>query len=216
MSATTPTSNPTMGQKTTRTAAAARSCGFLPRTVDEATGHLPEHEGRSDIMSPQSKWIDIRVDVLLTELSDLGMSMSRVAAAELIRERVEWVATQMRIGKAAARPYLTDDAVKGLAESIAFSMAEEAPGADVLASPRTAEVPVAVVGRAEATLVRLRESDDVDHLQTTVTQLAHALSAVGQALSTHDDADGLPARFPPALAPAGDLADSPGDRGGPN
>jgi len=167
-------------------------------------------------MSPQSKWIDIRVDVLLTELSDLGMSMSRVAAAELIRERVEWVATQMRIGKAAARPYLTDDAVKGLAESIAFSMAEEAPGADVLASPRTAEVPVAVVGRAEATLVRLRESDDVDHLQTTVTQLAHALSAVGQVLSTHDDADGLPARFPPALAPAGDPADSPGDRGGPN
>lgn len=55
-------------------------------------------------MSPQSKWIDARVDVLLTELSDLGMSMSRVAAAELIRERVEWVATQMRIGKAAALP----------------------------------------------------------------------------------------------------------------
>lgn len=83
-------------------------------------------------------------------------------------------------------------------------MAEEAPGADVLASARTAEVPVAVVGRAvaalaEATLVRLRESDDVDHLQTTVTQLAHALSAVGQVLSTHEDTDCLPARFPPAL-----------------
>lgn len=87
-------------------------------------------------MSPRtSDWLDQRVELLLAELSQLGMTMTPSADGDLIRERVDWVATNMRIGKAAARPYLTDETVKRLAETIAFSMTEETPGADVLALP---------------------------------------------------------------------------------
>jgi hypothetical protein len=155
-------------------------------------------------VSPKPTWINDRVDVLLAELNELGMSMSRAAAAALIRERVEWVASQMRITKASARPYLTDEAVKGLAHTIAFSVAEEAPGADVLESPRTAALPVSVVGRtvaalAEAAHLRLYEATDVEHVQATIAQLAQALSAVGQVLAEHDDTAGVAVRFPPAL-----------------
>jgi len=58
----------------------------------------------------------------------------------------------------------------------------------VITAPRAAAVPLPILARgiaglAEAVQVRLREHDDVEHLRTTVTQLAHALSAVGQVLA---------------------------------
>jgi len=62
------------------------------------------------------------MELLQAELSELGMTMTPSAAGDLIRERVDWVAANMRVGKAAARHYLTDETVKSLAETIAFSM----------------------------------------------------------------------------------------------
>lgn len=136
-------------------------------------------------MSPKPSWVEGRVEVLLAALHDLGMSASRAAVAELIDERVQWVSSQMGSSPAAARRYLTDDALADLAATMAFSVADETPGADVIESARTAAVPLPILGRciaglAEAIQIRLRERDDVDHLRTTVAQLAHALSAVGQ------------------------------------
>ena len=68
---------------------------------------------------------------------------------------------------------------------MAVAVADEAPGADVLGSPRTAAVPFATLGRAvaglsEAILLRLGERDDLDHVRTITAQLAQALSALGQ------------------------------------
>jgi hypothetical protein len=136
-------------------------------------------------MSPKPSWVEDRVEVLRAALHDLGMSASRAAVAELIDERVQWLSSQMGISPTAARRYLTDDALADLARTMAFSVADETPGADVIASARTAAVPLPILGRciaglAEAIQIRLRERDDVDHLRTTVAQLAHALSAVGQ------------------------------------
>ncbi len=48
-------------------------------------------------------WVDGRVDALLAALHDLGMSVSRAAAADLIGERVRWVSAQMDISPTAAR-----------------------------------------------------------------------------------------------------------------
>lgn len=133
-------------------------------------------------------WVDGRVDVLLAALHDLGMSVSRASAAELIGERVRWVSSQMDISPAAARRYLTDDALADLARAMVISLADETPGADVTESARTAPVPLLILGRcvaglAEAIQIRLRELDDIDHLRTTVSQLAQALSAIGQVTS---------------------------------
>lgn len=130
-------------------------------------------------------WLDGRIDVLLAALSDYGMDASRASAAELIQERVEWVATNMRITRATARRYLADDALRDLARTMVVNLADEAPGADVLATPRTATLPIAILGRAiaglsEAIVLRLGERDDLDHVRTTTAQLAQALSALGQ------------------------------------
>jgi hypothetical protein len=141
-------------------------------------------------MTPKRTWVDGRVDVLLTALHDLGMSASRVAATELIQERVRWVSAQAGISPTAARRYLTDDALTDLARTMAISLAEETPGADVTAAARTAAVPLPVLGRciaglAEAIQIRLRERDDIEHLRTTVAQLTQTLSAIGQVTADH-------------------------------
>jgi hypothetical protein len=145
-------------------------------------------------------WLDDRVDVLLAALDEYGMDTSTVAAAELILERVEWVAAHMQVTPATARRYLTDEAVRDLARTVVVTVADEAPGADVLASPRTAAVPIPVLGRciaglSEAIVLRLAERDDLDHIRTTTAQLAQALSALGQLIadghSTSDTVAGI-------------------------
>jgi hypothetical protein len=143
-------------------------------------------------MTAKQTWVDGRVEVLLAALQDLGLSASHTAAADLIRERVDWVSSQIGISPAAARRYLTDDAVQELAQTMAFALVQETPGADVLDAPRTAAVPLAMVGRciaglAEATRIRLHEADDIEHVRETVSQLAQALSAIGQITATAPD-----------------------------
>lgn len=139
-------------------------------------------------------WLDDRVDVLLAALDEYGMDASRVSAAELIQERVQRVAAHMRVTPATARRYLTDEAVRDLAQTVVVTVADEAPGADVLASPRTAAVPVPVLGRciaglSEAIMLRLVERDDLDHVRTTTAQLAQALSALGQVMADRHTSD---------------------------
>lgn len=123
-------------------------------------------------MSPRRTWVDGRVDTLQAALDALGMSISRAAAAELIHERVQWISSQAGISPTTARGYLTDDALTSLAQTMAFSFVEETPGADILDAPRTAAVPLPILGRciaglAEAIQVRLHERDDVEHIRTT-------------------------------------------------
>lgn len=89
-------------------------------------------------MTPRPSWVDGRVDALLAALDELGMSVSRAAATELIQERVQWVSAQMGISPTAARRYLTDDALTDLARTMVVSVADETPGADVIESARTA------------------------------------------------------------------------------
>ena len=163
-------------------------------------------------MAPRQAWVDGRVDVLLAALHDLGMSASRAAAADLIHERVRWVSAQAGISPTAARRYLTDDALTDLARTMVVTLAEETPGADVIASARTAAVPLPVLARciaglAEAIQLRLRERDDIDHLRTTVAELAQALSAIGQVTADQRRGPAGPApvvvRLPPGSGSPG-------------
>jgi hypothetical protein len=76
-----------------------------------------------------------------------------------------------------------------MAESIAFSLAEESPGADLYSAPRTAAVPINVIGRmvaglAEACQVRFAERDNPEHAETRVTELVKCLSVLGTIVTT--------------------------------
>lgn len=143
---------------------------------DEGAGQRADRDARGEKPVP---------DALLGALDELGMSISRAAATELIQERVQWVASQTGISPTAARHYLTDDALADLARTMVVEFANETPGADVIESPRTAAVPLPIVGRciaglAEAIQIRLRELDDIEHIRTTVAHLTQTLSAIGQ------------------------------------
>ena len=134
-------------------------------------------------MTPRRAWREDRVDALLHAVSELGMSMSRAAAGELLDERVKFVAAQARVSESTARGYLSDEAVQGLAQSIAFSFAEEMPGADLFSAPRDSRIPVRLIGRvsaglAEAVRLRLVERDDLEHTREAVTQLAHGIGVL--------------------------------------
>jgi hypothetical protein len=94
------------------------------------------------MMASKPSWVDSRVDSLLAALDELGISVSRAAAGELIQERVQWVSAQMGVSPTAARRYLTDDALADLARTMVVSFADETPGADVIESARTAAVPL--------------------------------------------------------------------------
>ncbi|HEY5117118.1 MAG TPA: hypothetical protein VIJ00_16470, partial [Nakamurella sp.] len=72
---------------------------------------------------------------------------------------------------------------------------------------RTAAVPLPVLGRciaglAEAIQLRLRERDDIDHLRTTVAQLAQALSAIGQ-ITSENTSDPTGRGAPAVMMPPG-------------
>ena len=158
-------------------------------------------------MSTGQTWKDERVDTLLAAMSDLGVSMSRSAVGELIDERVQFVATQMRVTPATARTYLTDGAIAALAQSMAFGFVEETPGADLFAAPRDARIPVRLAGRvsaglAEAARIRLAEREDLQHARESVTQLAHAQGILGLIMADQvaQDIEGEPwIRVPGAL-----------------
>lgn len=158
-------------------------------------------------MTSRRSWRDGRVDVLLAALSDLGMSVSRAAAGDLVDERVTFVAAQMRVTEATARKYLSDEAVQGLAQTLAFSLVEETPGADLFTAPRDARVPVRLAGRvsaglAEAIRLRLVERDDLQHTRESVAQLAHGMGVLGLIVADQvaEDLEGEPwVRAPAAL-----------------
>lgn len=154
-------------------------------------------------------WREKRIDDLLAAVSDLGMTMSRAAAGDLLDARVQFVAEQMRVTPATARTYLTDEALTGMAREIVFGFADETPGADLLAAPRTAAVPVRFAGTVFAGLgevirILLVERDDLEHTRDRVAQVAHAQSYLGLLIRDQVATTGLyddepSVQMPPAL-----------------
>lgn len=158
-------------------------------------------------MTARRTWRGERVDSLVAAVDALGLSMSRAAAGELIDERVRFVASRMRVSATSARAYLTDEAITGLAQTIAFSVVEETPGADLFSAARDAVIPVRLAGRvsaglAEAVRIRLNEREDFEHIREAVAQLAHAQGVLGLIVADQiaQDVEGEPwVRAPRAL-----------------
>jgi len=153
-------------------------------------------------------WRDRRVDDLLAAVSELGMTMSRSAAGELLDDRVQYVAEQMRVTPATARTYLTPEALADMAREIVFGFVEETPGNDLMGAPRTAAVPVRFVGRVFAGLgevvrILLVERDDLEHTRDRVAQIAHSQSYLGLLLHAQVATTGFydepSVQMPPAL-----------------
>lgn len=138
-------------------------------------------------------------------VNDRGMTMTDQAAQQLLTERVQAVAERMRVGVRQAQTYLTDEALAGVVDSMIETLADEAPGADLCAEPRTARITVGTLGRllagpAEAALLHtdpttsLPANDRARRTQEVLT----LLSVTG--LIQADTSSGTgPVPVPPAL-----------------
>ncbi len=149
---------------------------------------------------PRRGWLDQRIDVLLTELDSAGLSVSREAAGTLITDQLSRVTATIRVSEATARRYLTDEALAGIARRVTEMLADEQPGADPLALPRTVRVLPATLGRCIAGLAEAIQlhliNERPDTAASHVTDLAQLISALG--LLTADTSD-----TPQAPGPAG-------------
>jgi hypothetical protein len=151
-------------------------------------------------------WLDSKIDVFLEELAASGMRLDPQRAGELITGQVRAVAALMSVTEATARSYLGDEIITDMARRILFEVVGERPGADLLESPRTVRLPLALVGITVAALgeaMQVRAANEPPgHLGDVITTYAQTLSGFGQI--TADAAAGQagdPAEilFPPAL-----------------
>jgi hypothetical protein len=155
---------------------------------------------------PRRTWLDSKIDVLLEELAASGMHLDRHRAGELITGQVRAVAALMAVTGATARAYLGDEIVKDMARRMLFEVAGERPGAGLMEAPRTATLPLALVGITVAALAEAMQvraaNEPPDRLGDVITTYAQALSGLGQITAgAAPEQAGHPAGilFPPAL-----------------
>ena len=133
---------------------------------------------------PRRTWLDSKLDVFLEELAASGMHLDRQRAGELITGQVRAVAALMAVTEATARSYLGDEIIKDMARRMLFEVAGEWPGADLLESPRTVPLPLALVGITVAALAEAMQvraaNEPPGHLGDVITTYAQTLSGFGQ------------------------------------
>lgn len=85
----------------------------------------------------RSPWLDGRTDLLVTILAERhGLIVNRDVARQDISNDLDQVARLMRIGRQAAKVYLTDEVVGQMADRIAAAVAEQHGAIDLAAERR--------------------------------------------------------------------------------
>lgn len=78
-------------------------------------------------MTRRSPWLDDRAGLLVTVLAERhGLTVSVDAARQDISDDLDHLARLMRIGRQAAKAYVTDDEIRSMADRIAAAVAERA------------------------------------------------------------------------------------------
>ncbi|MDV6271326.1 hypothetical protein [Rhodococcus globerulus] len=104
-------------------------------------------------MSEHATWLGPRSIELRAALLDLGLTITDTEARMLVAEKIDEYSTGMRVSREIAQREFTDGDLLRLAQSLALSISDEAPGANLVEFERTMSMPVAAVGLATAALV---------------------------------------------------------------
>lgn len=73
----------------------------------------------------RSPWIDGRTTLLLTCLGQYDLTLPEDVARQLISDHLDGVARRMRIGRQAARYYVTDEVIQKIAEKLVGALPSE-------------------------------------------------------------------------------------------
>lgn len=66
----------------------------------------------------RSPWLNDRVAVLLARLGEYAMTLPEATAREVISKHLDTTARMMRIGRQAAKFYVTDDVINKIADRL--------------------------------------------------------------------------------------------------
>ena len=113
---------------------------------------------RGVAVTRRATWVVQQAAVLREELSGLGSTITEDRARTLIRERREPVAELMRVTARSAQRYIDDDATRSLAQGLAFTLADEQPGADLIAALRNSQLSTQQLARLTTALAEAAQS----------------------------------------------------------
>jgi hypothetical protein len=80
----------------------------------------------------RSPWIDDRTMLLLTYLDDCGFTLPEDAARQLISDHLDGVGARMRIGRRAARFYVTDEVIQKIADKLVAALPSDSDDRNVI------------------------------------------------------------------------------------
>jgi hypothetical protein len=103
-------------------------------------------------MSARESWLGDRSTELRAALLDLGLTMTDADARSALSEKIDENAARMGLSHESAQQDFTDADLVGFAHSLALSISDEAPGADLVEFERTISMPVTAVGLTTAAM----------------------------------------------------------------
>jgi hypothetical protein len=126
-----------------RTTADPRACLIADYDLRRATtGHLrttrrqlhpvPGFSTVVEMKARRSPWINDRTKLLLSYLDDCGFTLPEDAARQLISDHLDGVAARMRIGRQAARFYVTDEVIQKIVDKLVGALPSESDDRNVV------------------------------------------------------------------------------------
>ncbi|MFD6059620.1 hypothetical protein [Rhodococcus wratislaviensis] len=137
-------------------------------------------------MPRPSSWVSTTASTLGEELARIGLTVPIDQLEVLLIDRVAAVAEQMHITERTARQYFDHDTLRTLARDLALIIKDEAPGADLLALPRTTAMPLATLGATIAALVEVAALGGADKDPDEPVAAMALISTLGVLARDHD------------------------------
>ena len=124
-------------------------------------------------MSPRNTWLSTRSTELRAILLDLGLTITDTEAQTILDDKVNEYATLMRVSRQTAQRSFGDEHLARFAQSLALSISDEAPGANLVEFERTISMSIPAVGLTTAALA---EALKVAHANLNDIAISEGLS----------------------------------------
>ncbi|UJC81896.1 hypothetical protein D4768_21330 [Rhodococcus erythropolis] len=101
-------------------------------------------------MSPRNTWLSTRSAELRALLLDLGLTITDAEAQTILDDKVNEYTTLMRVSRQTAQRSFGDEHLARFAQSLALSISDEAPGANLVEFERAISMSIPAVGLTTA------------------------------------------------------------------
>jgi hypothetical protein len=106
----------------------------------------------TSIGKPTTRWLHESAAALAKRVKERGMILTFETAEAFLAERHHTAAKELGVSERSARQFLDDDTLDELADHLVGTFADEEPGSNLFALPRTAHMTAASFGRLIAGL----------------------------------------------------------------